>query len=319
MSQKYILTVTLNPTVDRFILIPGFQIGGVYYRSGDIEAAGGKGVNVSRALKNLGEKTLATGILGGCSGKVTILRLLRKERINQDFYRFGGYSRTSLNIYNPVNHQMTRLLEDGPKVKPVQVKGFIEKYKYYLERSRCVVLSGRNGNGVKDSIYAELIRLAGKDGVPAVLDSSGRAFELGVKAKPWMVKPNVQEAEEFLKKKLRTKKDFVEAIQKYHSLGVGLVVLSCDKKGAFASDGQTLAYAQPPKVKVLCDVGCGDALVGAFLTEFLKNKDLGRALKVGVSIGTASALQAPPAIFSRRDLDEISEKVQLKISPFPSK
>jgi len=310
-SAECILTVTLSPALDQTVTIPRFYEGKTYASTGQVLAAGGKGVNVSRALHNLKLKTCALGLLGGSAGE-TFRRLLVRERITHDFVSVKGETRTNLTIVDPQSRSRTRIVEAGPKVSRAEIQRFKKVYKTWLKRSCFVVLSGRNAYGAPDALYADLIDLAKRENVPSILDTSGLSLKTGLKAKPFMIKLNAEEAQEILGFRLDTLPRLKKGVGQFHRLGVGMVVISMNRDGAVGSVHGEMWYGRPPKIRVKNDVGCGDALIGGFLYAYLCRRPFREVIRCAVAAGTASALTLTPGNICREDFNKFLKTVSVQ-------
>src|SRR3989338_3347340 len=258
--KKYVLTVTLNPAIDKIVSIPNFCLGKDFFQRDASLSPGGKGINVSRALKYLGVPALATGLIGGTTGKF-VERYLNRERIANDFSYVAFETRISLTINDPIRKLETRILEPGHAVPPKDLKQFNAKFRKLLRRTHCVVLAGRVPRGISDRIYAKLIAIARQRNVPVFLDTHGPALRAGIKARPFAIKPNLKEAEDVLSMRLNSLTKIKQAINNFHKLGVQLVIISMAARGAVVSNGKEMLLVQPPPVKVKSQVGCGDSFV----------------------------------------------------------
>ena len=181
MKKKYILTVTLNPALDCFVL----------RGKKEIYSAGGKGINVSRGLKRLGVETVATGFWGGKIG-LRIKKYLHQERINHDFVETSAETRINLTMAGDFGRHQ-RVIEEGHKVQKKFIDLFFKKYRQLLKKSRGVVICGRNANGLSDKIYSDLIQTARWKNIPVFLDTSSAALKRAIKAKPFLIKVNEEE------------------------------------------------------------------------------------------------------------------------------
>jgi len=301
---KPILTVTLNPVLDYVVTIPKLS---------DFEmSAGGKGINVSRALKNLGGTTVALGFLGGASGQI-IKRKLQAEHLRSDFVKTGA-TRRSLTIIESPSAKITRFFENGPTVSRSSQKSFLKKFKTHLSHCQAVVISGRSAAGLPDSFCRDLITQATKRGIKTTLDTTGKAFGRGLEAAPFLIKPNLEEAQEFLKRKIRNRTELKKAARSFLKFGVAVVVISLGKRGALAASGNECWFAKAPKVKAQNTVGCGDAMLAGFIYEYFKSHHLGESLKTAVAAGTANALSLHPGKINRRQVARLRKKVVLQYS-----
>jgi len=311
VKSKRILTVTLNPALDELVNIDGFALGREFVASEASLSAGGKGVNVSRVLKNLKIKNLATGLLGSCTG-IMIKDFLDSEGIKNDFVKIKENTRTSLTIKDRKSHHPTRLLQHGPKVSHQEIRSFKKKYNALLNQFHLVVLSGRNAAGVSHSIYSELIELAHKQNRPVILDTHGLPLHYALKAKPYCIKPNLHEAEVELKKRLNSLNKLKSAIRHFHKRGIPVVIISLGSEGAIGSNGEDIWLATPPKVKCRNHVGCGDAFIGGLIASFMGKEDFVPMLRMAVATGTANAMSLQPGAVTKRSIAKVRNKVKIK-------
>lgn len=310
--MKRVLTVTLNPAVDRMVEIPEFTAGKSYVKGPEHVSAGGKGINVSRALKCLNVPSMATGILGGCSGRVTILKMLRKERMAQDFYKFGGYSRTSLTVIDPVLGRATQILEEGPKITAEQLAGFKEKFQQQLPKSNYVAIAGRNARGVSDRFYAELISMAAQLQVPVLLDTHGPALAYGIKAGPAVVTPNLQEAQKVAGRRLSSHSDLKYALKFLADLGAQSAVITLGEDGAVGFSGGEMMFTEIPAIKPYNVVGCGDAFNAGLIAALLEGRGFALAMRSAAACATASALTVTPGNFEQEEYQRVFKRTKVR-------
>ena len=190
-----ILTVTLNVALDRTVAVPNFHLGNRHRAVEARTVAGGKGVNVARALKLLGEPVIATGLAGGPTGS-RIRELLAEESSSTTSSRSPQDSRTNLSIVDPTSGEQTEINERGPSVAPEDFERFIEQLLYLAQGADFCVVAGSVPPGLEPDVYAHLIGELRSLGVPTLLDTDGEPMRLGLRARPDVVAPNVLEAEE---------------------------------------------------------------------------------------------------------------------------
>jgi tagatose 6-phosphate kinase len=309
--KKIILTVTLNPAIDKTVFVCDFKKGKDFRESSLFASAGGKGVNVSRVLTFLGQANIATGFLGGTNG-LYIKRSLSQEKIKYSFLPIQGQTRMSLTIIDPVSKNITRVLERGPLVSKKEIALFKERFRKLLSFARCAVFSGRNIPGRGEDFYAQLVSIAKKKDVFTILDTSGAALSAGLRALPHMIKPNLKEAEYILKRKLVSQKSLPEAVLRLYGLGVKIVALSMGSRGAIVYDGKEMLRASPPSITRKSPVGCGDALIAGFISRYLMKQPLAECLRFGVSCGSANVLSVKPGFIKRADLNKIWRKTNVE-------
>ncbi|MCA9405290.1 MAG: 1-phosphofructokinase family hexose kinase [Candidatus Omnitrophica bacterium] len=308
-----VLTVTLNPALDVTWALSGFRAGHDFYKNKQTVSAGGKGLNVSRTLQVLRVPNVATGFVGGDAGK-TIKTFLKEEQIKLNFVDISATTRTNITIVAPNDRYQTRILEKGQRVYPGEVQRFKEKYCSLLRRSNFVVLSGRNADGASDQFYARLIRLAKRQGIPVLLDTSGVPLKEGLAAGPDIIKPNLSEAEFIFGKKIKTKIDIRRFLQKCHKAGVKTVLLSMAQNGAVLSDNNEVFIAKPSFKNIQNDVGCGDAMVAGFIYGLMKNFSPEDQLRWAVALGTANGLNLKPGLMTRQEVTRILKNI--RVNPF---
>src|SRR5436305_8786304 len=193
-----VLTVVLNAAVDTTLTIPGPLMVGETHKVRDVlKLPGGKGLNVARVLHTLGVPVHVTGLAGGPAGE--FIRMgLAEVGIASTFLPIAGASRTCTAVVERDSHRVTEIYEPGPTITDTEAQAFLDLYETLLPGALAVVLSGSLPPGLPDDYYALLLNRAHAADVPAILDTSGRAFHLGIAARPLLVKPNVTEAKQFL-------------------------------------------------------------------------------------------------------------------------
>ena len=192
-----IVTVTLNAALDRTVRVPNFQLGGRHRADSSLRLPGGKGVNVARALKALGEPVIATGLAGGRTG-LHIIEELTAEGILNDFVRIADESRTSTAVIDPTNNQQTEINEYGPSVQPAELDVLINKIRYLSKGADVFVLAGSLPRDVPSGYYETLLRELRRVKMITAVDASGPALRAALAAEPGVVSPNVREAEEIV-------------------------------------------------------------------------------------------------------------------------
>jgi len=307
----YILTVTLNPAIDKNIFVQDLRVGCDHKVLGTQLSAGGKGLNVSRSLKTMGLPTLATGIVGGAAGDF-ILGELKREGIDADFLVIGPETRTNITIIDRSKKSVTRTIEPGPVLPATLLNSFKNKLKKLLRGASFAIFSGSNANGFPDSSYAEMIGIARRAGVDSALDTRSRPLSLGIKAGPSIVKPNIEEAEFVAGKILDSLTKIRRAAAAIQGMGAGAAIITMGSKGALFFDGVETIQALPSRVKVLNDVGCGDTFLGAYVASIMRGADGGDAMRSASAIAAASSLTAEPGKFRRKDAIAAGRKVLIK-------
>jgi 1-phosphofructokinase/tagatose 6-phosphate kinase len=285
-----IVTVTVNAALDRTLTVPGFQIG-YRHRSSDVLAlAGGKGINVARALKRMEIPVVATGLAGGRTG-TRIVEELTSEAILNDFVRIRAESRTSTAVVDPTTGTYTEINEWGPEVTPTELELLVEKLNYLARGADFVVLAGSLPRKVPTSFYGDVIRNLARRDVRVVLDSEGEAMLASVDAAPYLVSPNQNEAEQLVGQELETNDDFLMALDAIAEMGPRNVVITLEN-GCFAllrhgrKTRRVRAFAQ--HVEPVSRVGSGDVLLAQFLAAIVEERSPDDAIRLGVAAGASS-------------------------------
>jgi 1-phosphofructokinase family hexose kinase len=309
-----IVTVTLNAALDRTLTVPNFQLGYRHRASQGLTLAGGKGINVARALKRLDVPVVATGLAGGRTG-TRIVEELTSEAILNDFVRIGDESRTSTAVVDPTAATYTEINEWGPQVTEEELAMLREKISYLSRGADMVVFAGTLPRDVADSFYAETVRDLNRRQVRAVLDCEGQPLRLGVEAEPFLVTPNQREAEGLVGQEFRDDEDCLMALDRIADMGARNVLLTSETRsfGLFREDRKRLLFrAVAPRVEPVSAVGSGDVLLAAFLATRLADRPLEDSLRAAVAAGAASTLEVGAGRFAPRAASRLQKEVDVR-------
>jgi 1-phosphofructokinase family hexose kinase len=308
-----IVTVTLNAALDRTLTVPHFQRGQRHRASQVLTLAGGKGINIARALKRLELPVVATGLAGGRTG-TRIVEELTAEAILNDFVRIGEESRTSTAVVDPTEGSYSEINEWGPKVTAEELETLLEKVHYLSRGADFVVFAGSLPRGVDESFYAESIRDLNRRGVQVVLDSEGQPLRLGVEAEPYLVSPNQREAEHVVGQELEDEEDFLMALDTIAELGARNVHITLES-GCYAllrEERQVKRYrASAPSVEAVSVVGAGDVLLAQFIAGRVAGKPAEESLRLAVAAGSASTLEVGAGRFDPRETGRVAASVEV--------
>jgi 6-phosphofructokinase 2 len=284
-----ILTLTINPAVDRTVLVDHLVFEDRAYILSRADAAGGRGINASRVLHSFGAKTEAIHTAGGETG-ARIQELLRGDGFPTHAVEIGTESRTNLTISDKQGLTV-KLNEAGAALTEAELDALKSMVAAHVERASWLMICGSLPPGVPPHFYCEVIELARKHNVRTLLDADGDGLLHGLEAHPTVVTPNQQEAERLLNRALLTRSQFIDAVQRIKAMGPEWVILSLGSRGVVATDGGELLEAIPPRIDALCPIGAGDALAAAFVWSMEKKRSFSEGLRWGVAAGTASAAQ----------------------------
>ena len=305
-----ILTVTLNAAVDKTYTVENFRIDRVHRPTSWRVVPGGKGINVARVYRELGDEATATGFAGGHNGEY-ILDGMNAEGLRSDFVRTAGESRVCIAILDPTKRTQTELNEVGPEISDEEVQRLKLKYESLVQGMKYVILSGSIPPGVPDNIYRELIDIARHYGVPCVLDTSGQPLVEGLQAKPLMAKPNVHELSAIGGRQLATIEETAEAAYELRNQGIDIMVVTLGRDGALAVTSDGLWRAKPPEIPFVSAVGSGDALVAAFVHVIGTGGAVPEALKLGAAAGAANAMTFGAGFCKKEDILSLAELVEI--------
>jgi 1-phosphofructokinase/tagatose 6-phosphate kinase len=308
-----IVTVTVNAALDRTLTVPVFQIGFRHRSSEVLTLAGGKGINVARALKALDVPVVATGLAGGRTG-TRLVEELTSEAILNDFVRIAAESRTSTAVADPTAGTYTEINEWGPEVTPAELETLMEKLHYLARGADFVVLAGSLPRKVPTTFYADTIRELARRDVRVVLDTEGEPLQLGVEAGPFLVSPNQREAEQLVGQELEDDDDFLMALDAIAEMGARNVLITLDH-GCFAllrfGRKTRRVRALAPHVEPVSGVGSGDVLLARFLAAVVDELPPDEALRLSVAAGAASVREVGAGRFDPHVADAIAANVEL--------
>ena len=276
---------------------------------------GGKGINVARALKRLGDPVIATGLAGGRAG-IQIVEGLAGEGILNDFVRIRGESRTSTAVVDPTSGLQTEINEYGPEVTAAELETLLEKMRYLSGAVSVVVLSGTLPRKVPTGFYADVIRDMAKRRVRTVIDSEGEPLRLALAAEPGLVSPNQREAEAIAGHEFQTDEDFQQGLTELHDRGATNVVITL-KTGCYAllaaGRGRHRMYrAWIPRVEAVSAVGSGDAFLAGFVSAQEAERGPEECLRMGLAVGAANTQMVGAGVFEPREVGRYSAMVEVQ-------
>lgn len=305
-----ILTITLNPSIDRRYDVKDFEKGKVFRTEDYQYTVGGKGLNVSKVIKSLGEEVIATGFLGGNSGKY-ILDGLDKMNIDNDFINIAGETRSCLAIISNDGSQ-TEILETGPLISEDEKDEFLNVYEKLLDRVDIVCASGSLPKGLKASIYNDLIKIANKNNKKFLLDTSGEALKLGIEAGPYLIKPNKEELEILMGISMDSEETLIDAGKSLLKKGIEIVVFSLGENGALLFNKNDVYKLSLPNIKLINPVGSGDAMIAGMAVAISKGMNDEGIIKLGAACGTANAMESETGKVDKDNVLEIMEQIKIE-------
>ncbi|TMK98565.1 MAG: 1-phosphofructokinase family hexose kinase [Actinobacteria bacterium] len=308
-----IITVTLNAAIDKSLSVPSFQLGRRHRTVEQRTMAGGKGVNIARTLKTLGQPVIATGFAGGTTG-THIVEKLTEESILNDFVRIRDESRTNTSVLDPTKGEQTEINERGPSVSEREVELFRDKLLYLARGAAIVVFAGSLPSDVEPDLYAGLIRDLERMDVTTVLDTDGEPLRQGVRAEPDIVSPNVFEAEELVGHEFSGEDERALVVREIAALGPRETIMTVPD-GCFAQvrvDGHPrMKRARIEPREPIARRGSGDAFLAGYLAARYEGRALDQCLRLGVACGAESTGRLGAGMIEPREARRLMGDVEL--------
>ncbi len=306
-----IVTVTMNPAIDKTVEIEELVPGGLNRIQKVEYDAGGKGINVSKTIRELGGASIAAGFLGGSAGK-TIENVLNEKGIRNDFIWVDGETRTNTKVYEK-NGEVTELNEPGPQISKEAVEQLLKKLEGYADDQTLFILAGSIPNSVDKGIYEEIIKRVHKHGAKVLLDADGEQFRNALQAGPDIIKPNRAELEEYAQFDYRASiEELLKIAEDLKSSGIGTVAVSMGKGGAMFVHGDYKVKCPALSVKAHSTVGAGDAMVAALAYAWDFNLDDEQTVRLcmAASAGAVTTIGTKPP--ARELVDELMKQVVIE-------
>ena len=304
-----IATITLNPCLDKYISVSHLEMNETNRSQAVIQYAGGKGLDVSRAVHEMRGETMAFGFAGGNEG-ITLTTLLAQEGVPFSFIPINEETRSCYIINETDSAQQMRISTPGPGISMQEVNNLTRAVWEVQPSPKLLVCGGSVPPGLPANVYAIIIRKARRHGIKTILDSSGIYLKEGIKARPFLIKPNVREAEELLGRTLASEKDIADATREMVNMGVEIAVISRGKDGLVATDRHETIKAVPPTVTAVSTVGAGDSAVAGLAIALEGEETLIHACRLAVAMGTAAVLTPGTTLARRADVERILPQVR---------
>jgi 1-phosphofructokinase/tagatose 6-phosphate kinase len=308
-----ILTVTLNAALDRTVAVPNFHLGHRHRAVESRTVAGGKGINVARALSLLGRPVIATGFAGGPTG-TRVLEQLREEAVLTDFTRIAGETRINMAVIDPTSGEQTEINERGPAVSAEETMRFFKRIVYLAKGAKICVLAGTLPPGAGDDLYARLVKELSERGIPVVLDAEGEAMVSALRAGASVVTPNEREAEELVGQEFADRGDLVEGLAELVRLGAREAVITrpdgCVAVVGENSERRFLEVKTDP-LDPVSTVGSGDAFLAGYVAARYDGRPPEECLAYGVACGAESTQHFGAGTVDRHQVERILPSVEV--------
>ena len=302
-----IYTVTFNPSLDYIVSVDDFKLGLTNRTSSELMLPGGKGINVSIVLKNLGIQSTALGFMAGFTGK-EIARRLEEEGVASDFIQIEeGISRINLKLKSIDG---TEINGSGPDIPQEKLNELFEKLDH-LQENDILVLAGSIPSSLPSDIYEQIMKKLDQQGIKIIVDATNDLLKKVLPYHPFLIKPNHRELEELFNVKIENQEDLIFYARKLQEQGAINVLVSLGKDGAIlVSEDDHVYYCAGAKGKLLNSVGSGDSMVAGFIAGYLKEKKYDEALKLGSACGGATAFSEDLAEASM--IQEVYKQLKVK-------
>ncbi len=307
-----IVTLTPNPVLDRTLTVQHIEFDDVLRATSTRLDWGGKGFNVSRALKALGKESVAMAFAGGGTGHV-LQQGLNRLGIVTDFVAISGETRTNVVIVDQTTGRHIKVNEAGPSIAPQEHDELLQRIRLRVKPGDLWVLAGSLPPGLPVSFYAEVIELLQSSGARAFLDTSGEPLRLGCAAQPALVKPNIAEAQEITGQRIDSPHDALIAAGHFLSKGIDRVALSMGADGLVLATADEAVWAKPPAVQVSNPTGAGDSLLAGVAWALQQGLPLQDVARWGASAGTASAMRDGVSVGSRAEVEAIYQQTLISV------
>ncbi|MGV8983066.1 1-phosphofructokinase [Clostridium sp.] len=306
-----IITITLNPAVDKTIEIDNFSVGNVNRVTSIRLDAGGKGINVSKVIKNLGGQSRAMGIVSGTPGRF-IKEYLDEINISNDFVFTKGETRTNIKVVDMINHTNTDINEAGPAASLKDLNDVSDKVFNNINSDDIIILSGSVPSNVDKRIYGNWITKAKEKGAKTILDADGEMLKVGILSGPYLVKPNIDELGAMFNKKIEGVAEIVEIAKSLLEYGIIMVAVSLGSEGAVFVTKENTIYAHGLKVDVKSTVGAGDSMVAALVYSLEKGLDFEATVRLAVATGAANVMTEGTKASDIKTIIELEKQVKFE-------
>lgn len=307
-----VLTVTMNPAVDKTVTVDKFSFGQLNRIKTVRLDAGGKGINVAKVLKHFSVDVCAWGLQAGPEGQMLMTKL-RECGIPSHFLEAQGRTRINLKVVDEYTKQTTELNEPGFSPSPKVLDDFVGRFEAGLEGVDLVVLGGSLPPGTPADFYKQLIQKAKSQGVRTILDADGEALAKGIEAAPYAIKPNIHELETLIGTPLASDEAIAMAGRQLVQGGIANVIVSMGGNGSILVNSEQAIRVKPFPIEPKSTVGAGDSMVAAMVYCYLHNKSLIETAKWTSAAGTVTASKQGTEVCT---LNEVQEKLDLvDISP----
>jgi tagatose 6-phosphate kinase len=308
--MELILIIALNPSIDRRYFINDFEAGKSYSAYEVEYTPGGSGLNTAKIIKSFNEPIKVTGFCGGRSGEY-VRETLDHMGIEHDFITINDETRSRIAVLSGYGVQ-TEILEKSPSISGEEVLGFYELYKSMIQDAEIICASGELPRGMPADIYRDLILMAKDQGKKFILDTSGEALKLGIKASPFLIKPSRNALEELMGFIMTSEAEMVKAARYITENGVEIAVISLGKNGAIVLYGDYYYRVNVPSIKAVNPAGAGDAMMAGLAVSLFRDYDFEYVLRIGAACGAANAMESEMGKIDMALMKSIMNEIEIE-------
>ena len=307
-----VITVTLNPALDKTMVLDGMEIGEVNRTVSARNDIGGKGINVSKVLNAFGTSSIATGFLGG-STEDLFRQELKRLLIDDRFVRVEGTTRTNIKLVDIKNNTNTDINEPGPEISSEELEQFFRVFGESVSEGDIVVLSGGILPNIRTDIYARLTRRAKDKGAKVIVDAEGEALKLALTELPYLIKPNEKELASYLGKEKLSEAEIIHEAKELVAKGIRKVLVSRGQNGSILVTENSVLIGHGIKVMVKSTVGAGDSMVAALVHAEMLQLDDFETLALAQATGAAAVTTEGTRACTREEVDSYLMSAREKI------
>jgi 1-phosphofructokinase len=309
VNSMNIITVTLNPAVDLTVTVDNLKKNEIHIVRSLRKDSGGKGINVSKVLHNLGFRTIATGFIGGPSG-TWIQTDLQSQNIKTDFIVLPQETRTNIKIID--SDSETQLNGAGPTLTEADIQSLEEKLQQLVQDGDAVVFAGSVPQQTDPGIYSRLIRSLQNRNVFIAVDTSGPALAEAIRMKPNVIKPNEEELGQLFHTKLETEQDILQYARRLLADGIDIILVSRGRLGSLLVTHSGVYKAVPPAIETKSTIGAGDSTVAGFVAHYLMTGDLEASFVFANACGVATAQRSGSQVCTKEDIKRFLNQISCK-------
>lgn len=304
-------TITLNPSIDQHLTVRHLVKDDANRAISIASFPGGKGINVSKVIRELGGKTRAFALVGGFAGQFWMQRV-RELGIPFSVLPVAGQTRVNTILTDVRDGTQTRVSAPGPGVSSRELDKFLKRLLAVKPKPFLWALGGSLATGMAPDTYQRFVRALQRAGTPCILDTDNEALRLGIKAAPFMVKPNEFEIQRLLGHSMKTVREYHRAAKELVKRGARIVVVSLARRGALFVTAREAFHVVPPRVIVKSHVGAGDSLIGGFVLGLERKLGLPEAARLGVAASVSAVMREAPRLCLRRDIPKLLPRVRIR-------